>query len=249
MDPNTQVQMKNISPSALQHFYGKVNEDPNFFLFEFDILCRSYDYSSGSHKLKLFPTTLKDATLHSFMGLGGNARSSWEQMKRVFLSKYQEYGKTRDIQDEIFTIVQNNDDTLEDYLERFLYILQRSKKKFDPSTIRTLFLHGLTDDARNNLNLLGQGDIAQNTFDQICDLCRKFSRNQYRSDKGIRNKNRKIESTDAMIIRLENKMDNIKIEIMNNISKQIDSLKFQQKLVEEQEILSISVLNVEERIL
>ena len=43
-------------------------------------------------------------------------------MKRVFLSKYQEYCKTRDIQDEIFTIMQNDDETLEDYLERFMYI-------------------------------------------------------------------------------------------------------------------------------
>lgn len=42
-----------------------------------------------------------------------------------------------------------------------------------------------------------------------------------------------------MIIALETKMDNMKIEIMNTVSKQIDSLKFQQKLVEEQESLSI----------
>jgi len=42
-----------------------------------------------------------------------------------------------------------------------------------------------------------------------------------------------------MIIGLVNKMDNMKIEIMNTVSKQIDSLKFQQKLVEEQESLSI----------
>jgi len=43
----------------------------------------------------------------------------------------------------------------------------------------------------------------------------------------------------AMIIGLENKMDNMKTKIMNIVSKQIDSLKFQQKLVEEQEKLSI----------
>ena len=107
-------------------------------------------------------------------------------MKRVLLSKYKKYYKTRDIQDEIFTIVQNDDETLEDYLERFLYILQRSKHKFDLSTIRNLFLQGLIDDARNNINLLGQGDIAQKPFDQICDLCRKFLTNQYRSGKEFR---------------------------------------------------------------
>ena len=115
--------------------------------------------------------------------------------------------------------MKNDIGTLEDYLERFMYILQRSKHKFDLSTIRTLFLHGLTDDARNNLNLLGQGDITQNDFDQICDLCKKFSRNQHRSGKGIPNRNKKTESTDAMIIGLENKMNNMKIEIMNTISK------------------------------
>jgi len=89
-----------------------------------------------------------------------------------------------------------------------------------------LFLFGLTDHARNNLNLLGQGDIAQNVFYQICDLCRKFSRNHYRFGKEIQNKNRKTKSIDAMIIGLENKMDKMKIEIMNTISKQIDSLNF-----------------------
>ena len=203
MDPDTQVQMRNIPPAALPHFYGKVHEEPNSFLFEFDIMCRSYDYSSDAQKLKLFPATLKDVALRWFMGLGGNTISSWEKIKRVLLSKYQEYCKTRDIQDEIFTIVQNDDETLEDYLERFLYILQRLKHKFDPSTIRTLFLCGLTDDARNNLNLLGQEDIAKKYFDQICDFCKKLSRNQYRSNKGIWNRNKKIESTNAMIIGLE----------------------------------------------
>lgn len=48
------------------------------YMYEFDILCISYDYSSNAYKLKLFPATLKDATLFWFMGLGGNTISSWE---------------------------------------------------------------------------------------------------------------------------------------------------------------------------
>ena len=118
--------------------------------------------------------------------------------------------------------MQGDDETMEDYLERKLYILQRSKHKFDISTIRTLFLSGLTEDSRNNLNLLGQTDIAQKAFDQICDLCRKFSKNQSRSNRGNRNKTSKLGSIDAMIIGLENKMNNMKIKIMNIVSKQID---------------------------
>ena len=55
--------MKNISPSVLPHFHGRAVEDPDEFLFEFDILCRSYDYVTDAQKLKLFPTTLKDNAL------------------------------------------------------------------------------------------------------------------------------------------------------------------------------------------
>jgi len=38
------ISMKNINPSILPTFHGMSIEDPNAFLFEFDILCRSYNY-------------------------------------------------------------------------------------------------------------------------------------------------------------------------------------------------------------
>ena len=65
--------MKNIPVATLPIFYGLITEDPKIFLFEFEILCRSYDYTADAHKLKLFPSTLKEATLRWFMGLGVNA--------------------------------------------------------------------------------------------------------------------------------------------------------------------------------
>jgi hypothetical protein len=40
-----------------------ITEDPKKILFEFDVLCRSYDYSSYAKKLKLFLATLKDVAL------------------------------------------------------------------------------------------------------------------------------------------------------------------------------------------
>jgi len=71
MEPDAIVKMKNIPPSIPPHFYGKVHEEPDSFIFEFDILCRSYDYCLDANKLKLFLATLKDFILHWFMGLGG----------------------------------------------------------------------------------------------------------------------------------------------------------------------------------
>ena len=62
-DEDTIATMKNIAPSILPNFHGLRSEDPEIFLFEFEVLCRSYDYLFDTQKLKLFPTTLKDATL------------------------------------------------------------------------------------------------------------------------------------------------------------------------------------------
>jgi hypothetical protein len=65
-----EVKMKNIPPSVLPNFYGSPSEDPDAFLFEFDILCRTYGYTDDAHKLCLFPATLKGSALKWFMGLG-----------------------------------------------------------------------------------------------------------------------------------------------------------------------------------
>ena len=55
--------MKNIPLLALPNFHGLAIEDPDEFLFEFDILYRSYDYISNIQKLKAFPAALKDKAL------------------------------------------------------------------------------------------------------------------------------------------------------------------------------------------
>ena len=83
--------MKNISPCILPNFHGIRSEDPETFLFEFEILCRSYDYLHDAQKLKLFPVTLKDAALKWFMSLETNSVRTWAQMKDEFLDKYKDY--------------------------------------------------------------------------------------------------------------------------------------------------------------
>ena len=91
LDLAQNTNMKNINPSILPTFHGMSTEDPDSFLLEFDILCRSYNYINDAHKLKLFLAPLKDAALRWFMGLGEYTIRSWEQMKNSFLKKYQDY--------------------------------------------------------------------------------------------------------------------------------------------------------------
>jgi len=113
------IQMKNIPLYALPNFHGLSREYPDTFMFEFDVLFRSYDYSIDSQKLKLFPTTLKDSALHWFMGLGGNSIQSWDDMKKKILSKYHDYCKVRVIKEDILKMPHPNDERLEEYVEIF----------------------------------------------------------------------------------------------------------------------------------
>ena len=78
LDLAQNMNMKNINPLILLTFHGMSTEDPDAFLFEFNILCRSYNYINDAQKLKLFSATLKDATLRWFMGLGEYSIKSWE---------------------------------------------------------------------------------------------------------------------------------------------------------------------------
>ena len=137
--------MKNINPSILPTFHGMSTEDPDAFLFEFDILCRSYNYVNDAQKLKLSPATLKDAALRWFMGLEEYTIRTWDQMKGTFLKKYQDYCKSKDVKNDIFKMQQLEDETLEDYLERFLYNSKKSKQRLNDNIVRTIFLKGIQD--------------------------------------------------------------------------------------------------------
>lgn len=58
--------MKNILHSTLLNFYSITTKDLETLLFEFNVLCRSYDYTSNGQKIKFFPPLEKE--LH-YIGL------------------------------------------------------------------------------------------------------------------------------------------------------------------------------------
>ena len=45
-ETNGDTKMKNIRPFSLPHFHGLTIEDPDTFLFEFVVICQTYDYNN-----------------------------------------------------------------------------------------------------------------------------------------------------------------------------------------------------------
>lgn len=118
--------MKPIPLQSIPNFHQMITEDLDAFLFEFDVICRGYYYTTNPQKLKLFPSNLKGATFRWFMVVDGHTSNSLDDMKTSFLTRYQDFCKTRELKDEIFKMAAKDNETVEEYVERFNYNLQRS---------------------------------------------------------------------------------------------------------------------------
>lgn len=95
-DTSGEARMKNISPTARHHFHGLTSANPDTFIFEFIVVCRTYDYTSNEQKMKLFPSTFKDVALHWFMGILGDNITTWAQMQQAFKNKHMGYYRSKE---------------------------------------------------------------------------------------------------------------------------------------------------------
>lgn len=225
--------MKAIPLQNIPTFHGLTSEDPVAFLFEFDVLCRDYDYTNNPQKLKLFPSTLKGETLRWFMGLGGGTINDWDQMKTYFLNKYQDYCRTRELKDENFQMAAKPSDTLEEYVEHFQYNLQRSPyTNFPDNVLKSTMIRGMKYQWVETLNIMGKGDIYQEKYNNIIDLCIKCSRvstslKPFRCDVSPRDS----KTSGGSITRSEigNILEDFKTNILGTLATQLDVMKAKQK--------------------
>jgi hypothetical protein len=224
--------MKNIPLSTLPNFHGFSIEDPDEFLFEFDILCRSYDYTTTAQKLKLFPATLKGNALIWFMSLGEENISTWVQMRQIFLNKYQDYCQTRERRErreELFKMSQKEDETLKDFVERLKYNLQRSGHlDVSKDILKIILLKGVRDDCLDTLNMLGKGDISKESYEDIVNLCKRCSQGTTRNKPVTKDTtfSRVHKSTNGGARRAEigNLLEDFKTKMIKSFASQIDNL-------------------------
>jgi hypothetical protein len=138
---------------------------------------------------------------------------------------------------------QSEEESLEDYLERFLYNYQKTKQfSLDTTTVRTIFLKGIRDGYIEVLNLMSSGDVYQNPFKDIVEYCKRYSSSQAKTGKSIRDpmsKTTKLTLGGVTRIELGNLLEKFKIDILNTIITQLDTMKVKRKQQEENATLAI----------
>ena len=136
--------------------------------------------------------------------------------KIYFWKKY----KDHNLRAEIFRMNQEEDESLEDLIKRFMYYVKREKLHhlgFD--TLKTLLLRTIRDEWIDLLNLMSKGDVYQFSFEEICETCKCISRGRERVSK----------STSTLVRQDEigNFLNNFKTQILSNISEQVEMLRMQ----------------------
>jgi len=197
-------------------------------LFEFVVICRTYDYTSDDQKLKLFPCTLKDATLRWFMGLPRDNIITCAHMKQAFNNKYRDYCRSKDTKEEMFRMTLGHDESLEDYEERFQHSYKRASGTLDPESLKLVLLRGIKEDL-DTLNLMSEGDIYQLPYDDIKTIFKNHSRvarNKGRASQVVASSS---SSNTSIKSEIGNMLEDFKSEMLQTLALQIDTMKIKRK--------------------
>ena len=96
-------------------------------------------------------------------------------MKQTFLEKYRDYGKTKDMRDEIFRMLQGENEFLEDYEQRFQLNYKRDNNyTLYEESLKLVLPQGVSEGQMEILNLLANEDIFQHDYDDIIELQKLF---------------------------------------------------------------------------
>jgi len=177
------------------------------------------------------------------MSLGAHVITTWDQMKESFLAKYQDYCRTRERKEELFKMVQKEEENLEDFVERLQYNMQRSDHPdMSKDILKTILLKGVRDDFLDMLNMLGKGDISKESFDEIVNFCKRCSRgaaSRPKSKDSIYSRVQKSASGGATRAEIGNLLEEFKTEMLSSFASQIDALQVRKKQAEAEAALAI----------
>jgi len=150
-------------------------------------------------------------------------------MNNILLKKYQDYCKSNE---DIFGMIQGEDEILEDYVERFRYNLQKSKHKYlEKDILKTLLLKGIKDEFLELLNLIGKGEVFQLSYDDVCELCIRYSRGISKAGKNSREFSsffsKSATRTGDIRVEINVLFENFKVDFISSLNSKLDFLQVQ----------------------
>lgn len=142
-------------------------------------------------------------------------------------------------------MVARPNETLEKYVEHFQYNLQGSPYLSLPlrdNVLKTTLIKGMKEQWIETLNIMGKGDIYQEDFANIIDLCIRSSRGTA-SLKPVEHdrftRDNKIYGEGVTSTEIGNLLENFKTNILGTLTTQLDTTQAKQKQAETEKNFAI----------
>ncbi len=134
---------------------------------------------------------------------------------------------------------------LEEYVEHFKYILQGSPYATLPlldNVLKTTLIKGMKEQWINTLNIMGKGDIYQEDYANIINLCIRCSRSSTRLklvECDTITRDNKISGGSITHAEIKNLLEDFKTDILGTLTTQLDIMQAKQKQVKAEQNLVI----------
>ena len=127
-------------------------------------------------------------------------------------------------------------------MELFQYNLQISRRrKLGKETLKTLLLKGIQDKYLEILNLMGAGDVFQLLYDDVCELCIRYSRGNFKNGKNSKEPSSRFlkfaAKLGALGAEIGNLFENFNANINGSLNSQLGVLQVKERNEEFEEIV------------
>ena len=115
-------------------------------------------------------------------------------------------------------------ETLEEYVERFQYNIHRSPYASLPlpnNVLKTTLIRGMKDQWVETLNIMGKGDIYQESYANIIDLCIRSSRGNTRlksAERDMITRDNKTSNEGVTPAEIGNLLEDFKTDILGTLT-------------------------------
>jgi len=129
-----------------------------------------------------------------------------------------------------------HDESLEDYEERFQLSYKRVRCTLDPESLKLVLLRGVREDILDTLNLLEGGDIYYPPYEDIKNVFKNHSREAMKKARSTQPMANSSSSNTSIKGEIGNMMEYFKIEMLQTLSLQMDTMHIKRKEAEEREL-------------
>jgi len=161
-------------------FFGSPTEDPNLHISTFLRLSGTLNANQEAVRLHLFPFSLRDIASAWFRSLEVGSISSWDQMRRVFLTRFFPLSKTTQLRARLYQFAQKDGESLYDAWESFKEMLRLCPHhSLEKWLIIHTFYNGLLYTTKIYVDAAAGGALMNKTYTTTYALIENMAQNHY----------------------------------------------------------------------